>query len=340
MSFGSDNQYGAHPLIIDAIAKSNIGILPSYGADLITKKAIDLIAKTFETDDFDIYFVPTGGAANCLAIACLCPNWGAVICHSHAHIIADEGNGPERISGGARLIGIGNGPKLMAQDIEIALKNYSQDFVHGPQPKLVSITNLNENGLYYSSDEIKQIAKICQDNGLLLHCDGARFANAIIANGETAKDLSWGANIDALSFGLTKNGAIMAEALMIFGKARNKNAAYIQKTAQALISKNRFFAAQYIAMLENNLWLELATNANKAANSLIEIFKQKQIEIVFESKGNEIFVKLNSEMVKKLETANIGFYPWHALGQDIYRFVCSWATNEQEIENLKQALEN
>ncbi len=339
MSFGSDNQYGAHQKIIDAIAKANNDILPSYGADIYTQKAKILLAQIFETDDFDIYYVPTGGSANCLAIAALCPNWASVICHTHAHIIADEANGPERISGGVRLLGTGNGPRLEAIEIKEKLKNYSKEFVHGPQPKLVSITNLNENGLFYNNNDISQISDICKENDLLLHCDGARFANAIIATKESPKALSWGAGIDALSFGLTKNGALMAEALIVFGKARNNNIAYIQKTAQALISKNRFFAAQFIAMLENNLWLELAKNANSKAQEIYKIFQEHNFETIFKTEGNEVFVKLNFDIVQKLENAKIGFYPWNALGENIYRFVCAWATSDEEIENLKKALE-
>lgn len=338
MSFGSDNQYGGHSKIIDAIINANHGILPSYGADYISQKAKKLIGDIFETNDFDIYYVATGGAANCLALASLCPTWGSIICHTHAHIIADEANGPQMITGGAKLLGIGQTPRLEADEINNEIQKYSKEFVHGPQPKLVSITNLNENGLYYKANEIQEISKICKENDLWLHCDGARFANAIIATNQSPKELSWASGIDALSFGLTKNGAIMAEALLIFGKARNNAAQYIQKSAQHLISKNRFISAQYIAMLENGLWLELAKNANDCAKEIAEIFKENNIEIITPPQGNEVFVNLSQTQVEKLQNAQIAFYPWQALGKNAYRFVTAWATSPDEILQLKTAL--
>ena len=336
--FGSDNQYGVHTKIMDAIIAANNDIAPSYGGDDLTKKANELIQNFFETKDMDIYFVSTGGAANCLSLASLCPNWGAILCHNHAHILLDEGNGPEMFTGGARLIGIGNSPKLLPIEVENALSHHDESFVHAPQPKVISITNLNENGLLYSPEEIAQFSEIAKKYGLYLHCDGARFANALVTSGVSPKELSWQNGIDALSFGLTKNGAMLAEAVILFCDARKKATPYLRKTSQQLISKHRFLSAQFIAMLENDLWKDCAQNANEKAQKIAQIFHENGISPIIPVQGNEIFVSLNESQAKKIANANIGFYPWHALGENTHRFVTSWSSDDNQIQTLEKAL--
>jgi threonine aldolase len=336
--FGSDNQEIVHPLVMEQIARANSQIAPSYGADNFTKFAEDKIREIFETNDVDIYFVTTGGAANCLGLASICPNWGAILCHTHAHIYQDEGNGPEMFTGGARLIPIGNGLKLLPDDIEKALIAHDENFVHAPQPKVISISNLNENGLCYTPMEIAKISQIAKAKKLWLHCDGARFANALAFTNASPKELSWQSGVDVLSFGLTKNGAMIAEAVLIFGQARNQSTKYLRKSAQQLISKHRFLAAQFIAMLENNLWLECAQNANSQAQALGQIFTKHQIEIISAIEGNEVFVKLSNSIAQKLENAQITFYPWHIGGENTYRFVTSWATKDENIAQIDKIL--
>lgn len=336
MSFGSDNQAGAHPAIMAAISAANQGIAPSYGSDNLTARAEQLVKQIFETEDLDFYIVTTGSAANGLALACLCPRHGAILCHSHAHIIADEGNGPELFTGGARLIGVGLGhEKLRAEHLLAAASAYPKDFVHGPQLGAVSFTNLDENGQNYRPDEIEELAKIAHANELFLHCDGARFANALARTGASPADLSWRAGVDALSFGLTKNGALMAESFILFGKARANAAKYLRKSAGQLISKQRFLAAQFLAMMEGGLWLELAQHANQMAVQLAAKFASLGIEIIGEIGGNEVFAKLPINKASVLQAQGVSFYPWPPLGENVYRFVCSWATTEAEIAEIK-----
>jgi len=336
MSFGSDNQYGAHPDIVAAIMAANAGIAPSYGADDSTEKAEKLVKQLFETDDLDFYIVTTGSAANGLALSCLCPRHNAIICHSHAHIIADEGNGPEHFTGGARHIGLGAGnEKLLPEHLENASNNFSKDFVHGPQIQAISFTNLSENGGAYIPEEIMALSAIAQKNDWLLHCDGARFANAVAGASASPADLSWRSGVDALSFGLTKNGALMAESFILFGKARNKSAKYLRKSAGQLISKNRFLAAQFVAMLEGGLWLELARHANSMAQKLGEKLTANGFEIIGRIDGNEVFVRLPPQVADMWRSRGIGFYPWPPLGDNAYRFVCAWTTSETDIEAIK-----
>lgn len=336
MAFGSDNQAGVHPKIMAAIMAANEGICPSYGADDYTLKCENQIKQIFETEDLDFYIVTSGGAANGLALACLCPNYGAVLCHSHAHIIADEGTGPEMFMGGARLIGVGAGnEKLLPIHLERAALAYPTNFVHGAQIKAVSITNLNENGEFYSKEEITELAKICKNNDWGLHCDGARFANALVSQkNSTAAALSHQAGIDVLSFGLTKNGAMIAEAFIVFGKARNSAAQYMRKRSGQLISKHRFLSAQFLAMFENDLWLDLASHANQMALKLRDKLISQGYEIIGNIGGNEVFVRMTKTQAENLQNKGISFYEWGALGENAYRFVCSWATNEGDIAKI------
>lgn len=337
--FGSDNQAGVAPEILNAIIAANNSRAPSYGDDEYSKRATDLIKQIFETDDLDFYMVTTGGAANGLALGAICPSWGAILCQTHSHIVADEGSGPELFTGGARLVAIdGVGGKLTLKDLEAAAQYYSKDFVHGPQIRAVSISNLNENGEIYCPSEIAAISKIARDNEWLFHCDGARFANALASLGVSPKELSWSVGIDALSFGLTKNGALMAEAVILFGKARTNAAQYMRKRAGQLVSKHRYLGAQFVAILENNLWLRLAENANNMAQKLTSAFQDNGFELAAKCDGNEVFVRLPPEIATKLRQNEIVFYDWSALGENCRRFVCSWATAKSDIDSLKKVL--
>ncbi|MEK7660448.1 MAG: beta-eliminating lyase-related protein [Pseudomonadota bacterium] len=334
--FGSDNQTGAHTYVMVAINTANQGRAPSYGSDEITVRAERLVKQTFETDDLDFYIVTSGSAANGLALASLCPRHGAVLCHSHAHIIADEGNGPEWFTGGARLIGVGQGnEKLQPRHLQAATTTYPKEFVHGPQIAAVSFTNLDENGQNYHPEEIKALAEIANANGWLLHCDGARFANAVIGTGASPAELSWKSGVDALSFGLTKNGALMAESFILFGDARKSAAKYLRKSTGQLISKHRFLAAQFVAMLEGKLWRELALHANQMALALGARFRALGIEIIGEIGGNEVFAKLPPEKAKELQARGISCYVWPPLGENVYRFVCSYATLDDDIAAIR-----
>ena len=337
--FGSDNQAGVAPEVMAAILEANSGQMPSYGEDEITKRAEELIKKAFETEDLDFYIVTTGGAANGLALSAICPAWGAVLCQTHAHIVADEGSGPELFTGGARLVPlVGHGGKLTPADLELAAKTYPIDFVHGPQIKAISISNLNENGETYNPQEIGALAKIAREKGWALHQDGARFANAIVSLGVTPAEMSWRSGIDALSFGLTKNGALMAEAVILFGSARTKAAPYLRKRVGQLISKHRYLGAQFVAMLENGLWLKLAKNANKMAQELVLVFEKSGHKLAAKCQGNEVFVDLPQECAEKLRTKGVVFYDWPALNALTRRFVCSWETKLSDIEFLSKAL--
>ena len=337
--FGSDNQAPAHPRVLEAMLAANEGRCGSYGDDPWTVRALDLLYAVFETRDLDAYFVGTGGAANGLALSALCPPWAAILAHPHAHVLEDEGNGPEFFTSGSRLVSLGStGLLVQPEDVEAAGTRHSPDFVHGLQPRAVTLTNLSETGQTYSPDHLRAISAVCKKQGWALHVDGARFANAVVGTGASAAALSWRAGVDALSFGLTKNGAVAAEILILFGAARSPAAAYLRKRAGQLFSKHRYLTAQAVAMLEGDLWLELAGHANQMAHDLGDRFERAGASLAAPVMGNEVFVRLNTSKVSALQAAGVSFYPWATLGEDVYRFVASWQTTTESVDTVASAL--
>ncbi|GIU68130.1 threonine aldolase family protein [Candidatus Phycosocius spiralis] len=338
--FGSDNQAPAHPKVLDAIIEANQGRCGSYGDDPWTARATEALYTVFESDDLDMYCVGTGGSANGLALSVLCPPWGAVLAHPQAHILEDEGNGPEFFTSGARMVSLGCASQLvMPADLEQTASRHAPTFVHGIQPRVLTLTNLSELGQVYRPDHLRSLQEVCARQGWSLHVDGARFANAVVAFGASAADLSWRSGVDALSFGLTKNGALAAEVLILFGAARSAAAPYLRKRAGQLFSKHRYLSAQIVAMLEDGLWLDLAIRANQTAHALAQILDGAGAKLALPVEGNEVFAHLTELQVKALCEAEIGFFPWGGLGPDTYRFVASWHNDAHCLEAVAKALQ-
>jgi threonine aldolase len=338
--FGSDNQAPAHPAVIEAIAAANSGRMGSYGDDPWTAQARAEIARTFETDDFDAYFVATGGAANGLALSALCPPWGAVLTHAQSHLVHDEGNGPEFFTSGARIVGLGGeADKLTADMLREAGVRHRKANVHGLQPRAVSVANLSESGLIYAADEIAALSTVVKANDWFLHVDGARFGNAVIGSGASAADLTWRAGVDAVSFGLTKTGGLACEAVILFGAARRTALAYLRKRAGQLVSKHRLYSAQFVAMLEDDLWLSLSSHANLMAQKLATTLVGQGAALFHPVQGNEVFVRLSAAQSQSLTAGGIGHYPWTVSGQDdVYRFVTCWQTSDDDVGVANAAL--
>jgi threonine aldolase len=337
--FGSDNQAPAHPAVMEAVMEANQGRAGSYGDDIWTARALSAVHDVFETDDLDMYLVGTGSAANGVALSVLCPPWGAVLALGDAHVIADEGGAPEHFTSGARMIGIGPGAaRVTPVHLEEAAHRFSRSNVHCPQIRAVTLTNLSENGLAYRANEVAALGEVCRAQGWGLHMDGARFASAIAGHAVMPAEVTWRAGVDALSLGLTKTGAISAEALLVFGQARSPAAAYLRKRAGHLFSKQRYLSAQVAAMLAGGLWLDLASHANAMARLLADIMTGSGVKLVHPVEGNEVFVHLLQTQASELTAAGIGFYPWAVAGDDIYRFVTCWQTSPADMDTVKQVL--
>lgn len=336
MNFVSDNTAGAAPEILAALARANDGTAVSYGGDAITRRLTQKLSALFEKD-VALFPVATGTAANALALATLTPHYGAVICHESAHIHVDECGAPEFYSQGAKLVPLkGAHGKITPEAIKSALSHYQKGVVHHPQPATISITQATELGTSYTLAEIAALSGLAKAEGMALHMDGARFVNALAFLKCAPADITWKAGVDAMSFGVTKNGALAAEAVIFFDPARAADVDYRRKRGGHLFSKMRFLSAQIEAMLDDGLWLRLAGHANAMARRLADgLAGLPGYTVAHAVEANEVFVKLPSETAfKALEKAGARFYLWEPTtdGRPLIRLVCSWSTKDAEVD--------
>ncbi|MCC6918900.1 MAG: low specificity L-threonine aldolase [Alphaproteobacteria bacterium] len=340
MNFASDNTAGAHPRVLEAIAAVNDGVARSYGADRWSEELNEALSIWFDRA-VQVFPVATGGAANALALSQLTPPWGAVFCHRESHINVDECGAPEFYSGGAKLVAL-DGPagKLASAPLRQALLNHPRGEVHRMQPGAVSITQATECGTIYTPHEVGALAQVAAEAGIPLHMDGARLSNALVTLGCKPADITWKAGVAALSLGFTKNGAIASEGVVFFDAELAEHFAFRRKRGGHLFSKMRFFAAQMLAMLEDDLWRDLAGAANAGARQLAQIFAEAGCTLAFDVEANEVFAHLPRAVADGLRQDGAYFYPWGAESGEapLYRFVCSFATREAEINRFRDRL--
>jgi threonine aldolase len=330
MRFFSDNAAPAHPKVIEAIAAAN-GLDTAYDGDAWSKRLDGAFSDLFEREVAALW-VPSGTAANCLALAELCPPYGGVVCHHDAHIQNDEAGAPEFYTHGAKLLlAGGEGAKLTPDSVADRIGEIAHD-VHRVQPHAVSITNATEYGLVYTPAQVAGIAEVARSHRLPLHMDGARFANAVVHAGCSAADMTWRAGVDVLSFGFIKNGGLGAEALIFFDPAAIGATARRRKRAGLLFSKGRYLAAQLLAMLEDDLWLANARAANAGARLLADAAGARAIHPV---EANELFLRATPDEAARLRAAGFDFYDW-AAGE--IRLVTSWDQSEAAIRPLADAI--
>ncbi len=344
MIFGSDNMVGASTQVLAAIQAANGGETPSYGADPWCEAAEREISRVFETP-VRAFFVSTGTVANSLALSALVPPWGAVLCQRDAHILADESSAPEFFTGGARLIPLPpTAGKLAPATVAARLANPGHP-PHNALPRAVSITQANERGLVYTPDEVRALADVARAHGLRLHMDGARFANAVAALGCAPADLTWRAGVDVLCLGASKNGALMAEAVVFFDPALAQDFAHRVKRAGQMAAKARFFGAQYGAWLQDGHWLELAGQANAVAAALGRgLDGIPGVRRVWPVEANEVFAVVPRALAETLRAQGAVFYDWSAdtlpegqslaPGECLVRFVASFASTQAQAEAL------
>jgi threonine aldolase len=330
MRFFSDNAAAAHPKVIEAIAASN-RIDTAYDGDALSKRLDGAFSELFETE-VRAFWVTTGTAANCLALAALCSSCRGILCHRDAHIEVDEAGGPAFFTGGAKLVLLdGAGAKVSAETVESACTAIRAD-VHQVQPGAISITNASEYGLVYRAADVAAIGEVARKRGLALHMDGARLANALATTGESPADITWRSGVDALSFGFVKNGGLNAEALILFRGELADEVAVRRKRAGHLLSKGRMMAAQLLAMLDGDLWLDNARSANAAAQALASAAAER---LVYPVEANELFLRATDEEAARLRARGFDFYEW---GPSQLRFVTSWDSDPRAVEQLASAL--
>ena len=337
-SFLSDNAAGVSPAILEAIAKANTGDASAYGDDAWTR-ALDARFADFFGCEVQCFLVGTGTAANALALAALCPPWGAVFCHEEAHVAVDECGAPELFTGGAKLVALpGRDGKLTLDGLRHSLAGFRIGDQHQAQPAAVSLSQATEAGTVYRPDEIAAIAAWAHEQGLRVHMDGARFANAAVGIGCAPADITWRAGVDILSFGATKNGALAAEAVIVFDPELAKDLRFRRKRAGHLFSKSRFFAAQFHAYLEDDLWRRNAAHANRMATHLADgLSRISGIVIAYPVEANEVFVLMPDELAASLRERGFLFHDWPPAGTGGRRLVTTPMATKAEVEALLAA---
>jgi threonine aldolase len=330
MRFFSDNAAPAHPRVLEAIAAAN-RLDTAYDGDEWSQRLDGAFSDLFGTE-VRAFWVTTGTAANCLALAALCPPYRSILCHRDAHIEVDEAGAPAFFTGGAKLVLLdGAGAKVTPETVA-AVCGQIRDDVHQVQPAALSITNATEYGLVYHAAEVAALGELAKRRGLAFHMDGARLANALASSGEDIADVTWRAGVDALSFGFVKNGGLNAECMILFRTELADEVAVRRKRAGHLLSKGRYLAAQVLAMLEDGLWLDNARTANAAAKRLAQAAPQR---LAYPVEANEIFLKMTDEEADALRAQGFDFYEW---GPGQIRFVTSWNQQDEDVNRLASAI--
>jgi threonine aldolase len=328
--FASDNSAGICPEAAAALTEANAGSAPSYGDDGWTWRLCDRVRDLFEID-CDVFLVFNGTAANALVLAQLCQPFHSIICHENAHIENDECGACEFYTGGSKLIPTrGTMGKIDLREVDAALLR--QHELHSHKPRVISLTQATELGTLYTADEIHKISAFAKKRKMLLHMDGARFANAVAALRCTPGEITWQAGVDALSFGGIKNGLAAGELVIFFNKQHSADFDYRAKQGGHLASKMRFLAAPWVALLEKDVWLKNAQRANDAALRLADGLRDCGIEIVFPVESNAVFVRFAAVIARKLRELGWDFYKF--IEPDIYRLMCAWSANDEAIAAL------
>jgi len=335
-SFGSDNHSGIASEILDAIVNYNNGFQVAYGEDEVTEKAVQLFKRDFGAET-EVFFVFNGTGANILSLKVLTSTFNSIICAKTAHINVDECGAPEMLTG-CKVIAIeATDGKVAPINVKKELKGFG--FQHHSQPKVLSISQPTELGTLYKPHEIKELADLMHSFGGYIHVDGSRISNAAASLKMPIKKFTKDCGVDVLSFGGTKNGLLIGEAVVFFKKEQAKDFMYIRKQAAQLFSKNRFIAAQFVAFLENGLNIELASRANLMASYLSkQLTGIKQIKISRPVETNAVFALLSKDLAEKLREKHY-FYTWDDESGEV-RWMCSFNTTKKDIDLFIKDIKN
>ena len=327
--FRSDNCGRAAPELIAALVAANTGTELGYGGDALTAALQTRLSEVFETT-LRVYPVPTGTAANAVALAASATPFGAVYCSPDAHINTSECNAASFFGGGTKLAPLaGSLGKVSAEALENAIATAGIGLAHKSQPAAVNLVQATDLGAVYRVDEIAAVSRVAHAHGLKVHMDGARFANALAHLGCTPAQASWQAGVDVLSLGVTKNGGLLTDAIVVFDNDAATNIGFHLRRAGLVWSKMRFASAQIIAYVENDLWLRLARQANAAAASIgAQIAPLAGVKLLAPVEANELFVDMAPAALSSLAGDGILFY---RRGPRLGRFVCRWDTSAAEV---------
>ncbi len=334
VSFGSDNHSGIHPSVLKAIEEANEGHAIAYGKDPWTARLEERIREIFGKNA-EIFPVFNGTGANVLSIKSMTRPYHSVICTTRAHIHTDECGAPEHFTGCKLKPVHTKDGRLKPQDIEDALKGRGDE--HRNQPKVVSITQSTELGTTYSADDLQKICETAHRHHLLVHMDGARIANAAAYLGVPFKAITTDAGIDIVSFGGTKNGMMQGESVLVLNPELLAEMKFFRKQGMQLASKMRYMSAQFLAYLNDDLWLENATHANAMARLLADkVSGVPGVEITQPVQANGVFARLPKQVIPKLQESYY-FYVWDE-DEGIVRWMTSYDTPEQQVLDFAAAV--
>jgi threonine aldolase len=336
IDFRSDNTGRAAPEILDALVTANSGTALGYGADDWTARLQERFSELFETR-VRVFPVATGTAANALALAATAPSWGLVFCSAAAHINTSEANAAGFFGGGLKLAPVASEyGKVDAAALAQTLAGFPPGQLHRGLPAAVSLTQASDLGAVYRLDEVRAIGEVTKARGLKLHMDGARFANALARLQCSPAELAWRAGVDVLSFGATKNGGALCDAIVVFSPEIADGLAVQLRRAGQVWSKMRFASAQLMAYIENGLWLRLAGQSNRAASRIAAgIQGIAGVALVAPVEANEIFLEVPAGAMDALEADGFQFYRRSAT---LARFVCRFDVTDDEADALVASL--
>lgn len=332
--FASDNGAGALPAVMAALAEANRGHALAYGGDPWSERATALLRRELG-EGAEVFFVYGGTGANVVALAGVLLPHEAVICAESAHLALDECGAPERIVG-CKLIGVPSADgKLTVEQVAARLGGAGD--VHHAQPRLVSISQSTELGTVYRPQEISALAACAHAHGLLLHVDGARIANALVAAESTVVEMIRDVGVDVLTFGFTKNGAMFGEAVVYTDPAMAGHAKYVRKQAGQLVSKSRYVTAQVSALLRDDLWLRNARHANEMASLLAdEVAAVPGVEVEGRPEANAVFATIPWDRLGRLTQWSF-FWPWDP-ERHVVRWMTSYATTPDDVATFAAGL--
>jgi threonine aldolase len=329
-SFASDNNAGIHPEVIEAITAANDGHVVAYGDDPFTARAIKLFQKHFGTDA-SVYFVFGGTGANVLGLKAITESYHAIICAETAHVHVDECGAPEKFTGCKLVTVPTRDGKLRVDQLELLMHGIGIE--HHVQPRVISISQATEMGTVYTKQELKTLADFAHEHNMLLHVDGARLANAAVSLKASLKDVTADAGVDVLSFGGTKNGMMYGEAVIFFNNNVGADFKYIRKQGMHLPSKMRYIAAQFEALLSDDLWERSAAHSNRMAQLLgSELAKLPAIQVTQPVQANGVFAVIPSEYVPQLQKKYF-FYVWNEQISEV-RLMASFDTTEDDVRDF------
>jgi threonine aldolase len=329
-SFASDNAAGAAPAVIEAMAAANVGPALAYGEDPWTRRAIDQVRDLLGGTG-EVLLCWGGTGANIVGLASMLAPWQSVLTVDSAHIIVDECGGPARFTGSTITTVANDEGKLRPDALAPFLDWLGVE--HHPQPRVVSVSQVTEMGTVYTPDELAALAEVCRRHDLLLHLDGARIANALVASGATLAQMVRDTGVDVFTFGFTKNGAVFGEAVVYLDAEAAGHAAFVRKQAGQLVSKSRFAAAQVSALLDDDLWLANARHANEMAQLLAdECATMDGVRLVRPPQANALLVELPWDRLAELQAWSF-FWPWDPPAS-IARWMTSFATTPDDVRTF------